>query len=54
MGSLSSVTGPDLGAISIKGAVETAGVDPKEVDEVFLGNVLQVCRVDVVHFFLGG
>ena len=39
-GKLSSVAAPKLGAIAIKGAVKAAGVDPKEVQEVFMGNVL--------------
>lgn len=41
MGGLSSVPAPQLGATAIKGALEKAGVDPKSVDEVFMGNVLQ-------------
>lgn len=41
MGGLSSVPAPQLGAVAIKGALEKAGVDPKAVDEVFMGNVLQ-------------
>ncbi|NQY08074.1 MAG: acetyl-CoA C-acyltransferase [Flavobacteriales bacterium] len=40
-GKLSSVSAPGLGAIAIKGAIEKAGMDAKEVDEVFMGNVLQ-------------
>ena len=39
-GKLSSVAAPKLGATAIKGAVSAAGVDPKEVQEVFMGNVL--------------
>jgi acetyl-CoA C-acetyltransferase len=39
-GKLSSIAAPKLGAIAIKGAVEAAGLDPKEVQEVFMGNVL--------------
>jgi acetyl-CoA C-acetyltransferase len=39
-GSLSGIPAPKLGAIAIKGALDRAGVDPKEVDEVFMGNVL--------------
>ena len=38
-GSLSSIPAPRLGATAVKGAVERAGVDPNEIDEVFLGNV---------------
>lgn len=39
-GSLSNVTAVELGAIAIKGALIMAGLDPKEVQEVFMGNVL--------------
>jgi len=41
MGSLSGVPATKLGSIAIKEAVERAGIDPKVVDEVFMGNVLQ-------------
>jgi acetyl-CoA C-acetyltransferase len=41
MGSLSSVSATDLGAVAIKAAVEKAGIDPNLVQEVFMGNVLQ-------------
>ena len=41
MGSLSSVPAPKLGAAAIKGALDKAGISPKEVNEVFMGNVLQ-------------
>jgi len=40
LGKLSSLPAPQLGAISIKAALEQANVKPGEVDEVFLGNVL--------------
>lgn len=40
-GSLKSVKAADLGATVIKGALERAGVDAKDVDEVVMGNVLQ-------------
>lgn len=39
-GSLSSLTAVELGAIAFKGAIEKAGVDPKQVQEVFVGNVI--------------
>jgi acetyl-CoA C-acetyltransferase len=39
-GSLASVSAIELGAAAIKGALEKSGVDPKEVDEVFMGNVI--------------
>ncbi|KAK3850884.1 hypothetical protein Pcinc_042434 [Petrolisthes cinctipes] len=38
--SLASMRAPELGAIAIKGAVERAGVDPKAVQEVYMGNVV--------------
>lgn len=40
-GALSSVSATDLGAAAIKGALEKSGVNPSEVQEVFMGNVLQ-------------
>ena len=40
MGSLSTVPAPKLGAAAIKGALEKGGVDPKIIDEVFMGNVM--------------
>ncbi len=39
-GALAGVTGPALGAIAIKGAVERAGLSPTAVDEVLMGCVL--------------
>ncbi len=41
LGTLSSLTAPQLGAIAIKAALERAGVDPSKVEEVWMGNVLQ-------------
>jgi acetyl-CoA C-acetyltransferase len=41
LGTLSSLTAPQLGAIAIKAALERAGVDPTKVEEVWMGNVLQ-------------
>jgi acetyl-CoA C-acetyltransferase len=41
LGSLSSLTAPQLGATAIKAALERAGVAPAKVDEVFMGCVLQ-------------
>jgi acetyl-CoA C-acetyltransferase len=40
MGSLSSVSASRLGAAAIKGALNKIGMDAKEVDEVYMGNVL--------------
>ena len=41
MGGLSSVEAPKLGARAIKGALDSIGLSPDRVDEVFMGNVLQ-------------
>ncbi len=41
LGSLQNVEAAQLGAIVIKGALEKAGVNANEVDEVIMGNVLQ-------------
>jgi acetyl-CoA C-acetyltransferase len=41
LGSLSTVPAPKLGSVVIKGALEKAGLDPKEIEEVYMGNVLQ-------------
>ncbi len=40
-GGLASLPAHELGAIAIKAALERAGVDSKDVDEVILGQVLQ-------------
>ncbi|GGH64567.1 acetyl-CoA C-acyltransferase [Phaeocystidibacter marisrubri] len=40
-GSLASVNAAQLGATAIKGALNKINLDPKEVQEVFMGNVLQ-------------
>lgn len=41
LGSLSSIPAPRLGATAIKGALEKIDLDPKLVQEVYMGNVLQ-------------
>ena len=41
MGALSSVPAPKLGAAAIKGALDKINLDPKLVDEVLMGNVVQ-------------
>ncbi|WP_299528827.1 acetyl-CoA C-acyltransferase [Ulvibacterium sp.] len=41
MGSLSTVAAPKLGAIAIKGALEKIKLDPKLIQEVLMGNVVQ-------------
>jgi acetyl-CoA C-acetyltransferase len=39
-GKLSGLTAIELGSIAIKGALKKAGVEPKEVQEVMMGNVI--------------
>jgi acetyl-CoA C-acetyltransferase len=41
LGGLAPISAPKLGAIAIKCALERAGVRPDQVDEVFMGNVVQ-------------
>ncbi|MBK0368221.1 acetyl-CoA C-acyltransferase [Flavobacterium agrisoli] len=41
MGSLSTISAPKLGAIAIKGALDKIQLDPKLVEEVFMGHVIQ-------------
>jgi acetyl-CoA C-acetyltransferase len=39
-GDFASLSASDLGAVAIKAAVERAGIEPGDVDEVIMGNVL--------------
>lgn len=39
-GKLSGLTAIELGSVAIKGALSKAGLDPKEVEEVIMGNVI--------------
>src|SRR5919206_510008 len=39
-GALASVEAPKLGAIAIKAAIERAGIEPGQIQEVFMGNVV--------------
>jgi acetyl-CoA C-acetyltransferase len=39
-GKLSGLTAVELGSIAIKGAIKKAGIDPKEVEELMMGNVI--------------
>ena len=41
LGGLSTVTAPELGAVAIRAALERAGIDGGEVQEVIMGNVIQ-------------
>jgi acetyl-CoA C-acetyltransferase len=40
-GVLSSVPATELGATAVRAAVERAGIDPEEIEEVIMGNVVQ-------------
>ena len=40
-GALSSIPAPKLGSIAIEEAVKRAGIDASEIEEVFMGNVVQ-------------
>ncbi|MBK8782247.1 MAG: acetyl-CoA C-acetyltransferase [Anaerolineales bacterium] len=40
-GALSGMNATNLGAIAVKAAVERAGIDPNEIEEVLMGNVVQ-------------
>ncbi len=41
LGSLATVPVTELGALAIKAAMDEISLDPKEVDEVLMGHVLQ-------------
>ena len=41
LGSLSTVPAPKLGSVAIKGALDKINLDPKLIQEVYMGNVLQ-------------
>jgi acetyl-CoA C-acetyltransferase len=41
MGGLSPLSAPELGGIAVAESVRRAGIDPKQVDEAILGNVIQ-------------
>ena len=41
LGSLSTLSAPELGAVAIRAAVERSKISPSEIDEVIMGNVIQ-------------
>ena len=41
LGALSTLTAPELGSFAIREAVKRSGLDPKQIEEVIMGNVLQ-------------
>jgi acetyl-CoA C-acetyltransferase len=40
-GDFASLTAPQLGSVAIRAAVERAGINPEQIEEVLFGNVLQ-------------
>jgi acetyl-CoA C-acetyltransferase len=40
LGGLGPLRAPELGGIAIRAAVERSGIDPREIDDVIMGNVL--------------
>jgi len=40
LGGLAPLSAPELGGIAIRAAIERAGIDPAEVDDVIMGNVV--------------
>lgn len=41
LGSLSTVPATKLGAVAVKGALDKINLDPKQIQEIYMGNVLQ-------------
>ena len=54
-GALSSIPATQLGAIAVKAAVERAGINPEEIEEVIMGlpNVVDVAVLGEPHPLLG-
>ncbi|HEU5378647.1 MAG TPA: acetyl-CoA C-acetyltransferase [Ktedonobacteraceae bacterium] len=48
-GVLSDITAIDLGVVAAKGAIERSGVDPRQIDQVVIGNVIQTSK-DAIYF----
>ncbi len=48
-GSLSDASAIDLGVVAAKGAIERSGIDPQQIDQVVLGNVIQSSK-DAIYF----
>jgi acetyl-CoA C-acetyltransferase len=49
MGALKEVSAIDLAVVAAKGAIARSGVDPKEIDQVVFGNVMQTSK-DAIYF----
>lgn len=54
-GALAALTAPQLGATAIKSAIERAGIQPTDVQEVYMGNVLaaNIGQAPVTQAMLG-
>jgi acetyl-CoA acetyltransferase family protein len=48
-GSLSEVSAIDLGVVAAKGALERSNINPQQVDQVVMGNVIQTSK-DAIYF----
>lgn len=48
-GALSDVSAIDLGVTAAKGALTLSGVDPKQIDQIVMGNVIQSSK-DAIYF----
>ncbi|HZU69644.1 MAG TPA: acetyl-CoA C-acetyltransferase [Ktedonobacteraceae bacterium] len=48
-GSLSDVSAIDLGVIAARGAIERSRVNPQQIDQVVMGNVIQTSK-DAIYF----
>src|SRR5437016_6248681 len=40
-GGLKTLKAPEIGSVAIRAAMERAGLDPNQIDEVIMGNVVQ-------------
>ncbi|MBI4318231.1 MAG: acetyl-CoA C-acetyltransferase, partial [Chloroflexi bacterium] len=43
-GAFKNYRASELGAVAIRAAVERAGIDPRTIDDVYFGNVLQAAE----------
>lgn len=48
-GVFSEISAIDLGVVAAKGAIERSGVDPSQIDQVVIGNVIQTSK-DAIYF----
>jgi acetyl-CoA C-acetyltransferase len=48
-GVFSEISAIDLGVVAATGAIERSGVDPSQIDQVVIGNVIQTSK-DAIYF----